>query len=61
MALALAILPQELSLAPAVYEPSTLAGGSLPGFIYYNDILALIALDTAFFSVAVYISVLFYL
>lgn len=61
MTSALAILPQELSLAPAVCEPSTLTGGSLLGSIYYNDILALLALDTAFFSVAAYISVLFYL
>ena len=58
---ALAILPRELSLAQAVNEPSSLVGGSLLGFIYYNDVLALIALDTAFFSVAVYISMLFYL
>lgn len=61
MTSALAILPLELSLAPAVNEPSLLVGGRLPGFIYYNDVLALIALDTAFFSVAVYISMLFYL
>lgn len=61
MTSALAILPRELSLAPAANEPSSLVGGSLPGFIYYNDVLALIALDTAFFSVAVYTSVLCYL
>lgn len=53
----LATLPWELSLAQAVYEPSSLAGGSLPGFIWHNDILALIA----FFSVTVYMSMLFYL
>lgn len=40
MTSALAILPRELSLAPAVNEPSLLVGGRLPGFIYYNDILA---------------------
>lgn len=57
---ALAVLPWERSLAQAVCEPSSLAGGSLPGFIYQNDILALIALDVAFSSGTVYISVPFY-